>query len=160
VTPTSQIVGAQAVNCVIDAANKKPNYTNVSNQFFNLVKGSYGRTPIEIDPDFREKICNVRESVPYDTSKYKKQENPMILEKFGGVLLAENEKEELLIELFPTVAQTYLKNKKEKEIMDIRKEIACKKAEEVEKQRAKYLNMTAEEKQQRLLKGLENYYLG
>jgi hypothetical protein len=44
--------------------------------------------------------------------------------------------------------------------MDIRKEIACKKAEEVEKQRAKYLNMTAEEKQQRLLKGLENYYLG
>jgi pyruvate/oxaloacetate carboxyltransferase len=157
VTPSSQIVGAQAVNCVIDAANGKPFYTNVSNQFFNLVKGSYGTTPIEINPDFREKICNVRESVPYDTSKYKKQENPMILEKFGGVLLAANEKEELLMELFPTVAQTYLKNKKEKELMEIRQEIADQKAAEAERQRAVYLNMTAEEKQERLLIGLENY---
>ena len=69
VTPSSQIVGAQAVNCVIDAQNDKPFYTNVSNQFFNLVKGSYGKTPIEIDPDFREKICGVRDSVPYDTTK-------------------------------------------------------------------------------------------
>jgi pyruvate/oxaloacetate carboxyltransferase len=160
VTPSSQIVGAQAVNCVIDAANNKPFYTNVSNQFFNLVKGSYGRTPIEINPDFREKICNIRESVPYDTSKYKKQENPMILEKFGGVKLASNEKEELLMELFPTVAQTYLKNKKEKELREIWQEIADKKAAEAEKQRAVYLNMSAEQKQQRLMKGLENYYLG
>jgi pyruvate/oxaloacetate carboxyltransferase len=160
VTPTSQIVGAQAVNCVIDAANDKPFYTNVSNQFFNLVKGSYGRTPIEIDPDFREKICAVRESVPYDTSKYKKQDNPIILEKFGGVKLAENEKEELLIELFPNVAQPYLKNKKEREIMEIKAEIKRQMALEAEERRAKYLNMSAEEKQERLLKGLENYNWG
>lgn len=159
VTPTSQIVGAQAVNCVIDAAKNKPFYTNVSTQFFNLVKGSYGRTPIEIDPDFREKICQVRNSTPYDTSNYKKQDNPMILEKFGGVQLAENEKEELLMELFPTVAQTYLKNKKEQELMEIRQEILNKKAAEAEKQRAIYLNMTADEKEQRLLSGLRNYYL-
>lgn len=160
VTPTSQIVGAQAVNCVIDAANDKPFYTNVSNQFFNLVKGSYGKTPIEIDPDFREKICGVRDSVPYDTSKYKKQDNPIILEKFGGVLLAENEKEELLIELFPNVAQPYLKNKKEREIMEIKAEIKHQMAIEAEEKRAKYLNMSAEEKKERLLKGLENYNWG
>ena len=160
VTPTSQIVGAQAVNCVIDAANDKPFYTNVSNQFFNLVKGSYGKTPIEIDPDFREKICSVREAVPYDTSKYKKQDNPIILEKFGGVLLAENEKEELLIELFPNVAQPYLKNKKEREIMEIKAEIKRQMALEAEEKRAKYLNMTPEEKKERLLRGLENYNWG
>lgn len=160
VTPTSQIVGAQAVNCVIDAASDKPFYTNVSNQFFNLVKGSYGKTPIEIDPDFREKICGVRDSVPYDTSKYKKQDNPIILEKFGGVLLAENEKEELLIELFPNVAQPYLKNKKEREITEIKAEIKRQMAIEAEEKRAKYLNMSAEEKKERLLKGLENYNWG
>ena len=160
VTPTSQIVGAQAVNCVIDAANDKPFYTNVSNQFFNLVKGSYGKTPIDIDPDFREKICGVKDSVPYDTSKYKKQDNPIILEKFGGVLLAENEKEELLIELFPNVAQPYLKNKKEREITEIKAEIKRQMALEAEEKRAKYLNMTAEEKKERLLKGLENYNWG
>jgi pyruvate/oxaloacetate carboxyltransferase len=160
VTPTSQIVGAQAVNCVIDANNDKPFYTNVSNQFFNLVKGSYGKTPIEIDPDFREKICGLREAVPYDTSKYKKQDNPIILEKFGGVLLAENEKEELLMELFPNVAQPYLKNKKEREIMEIKVEVKRQMALEAEEKRAKYLSMTPEEKQERLLKGLENYNWG
>jgi pyruvate/oxaloacetate carboxyltransferase len=160
VTPTSQIVGAQAVNCVIDANNDKPFYTNVSNQFFNLVKGSYGKTPIEIDPDFREKICGVREAVPYDTSNYKKQDNPIILEKFGGVLLAENEKEELLIELFPNVAQPYLKDKKEREIMEIRAEVKRQMAFEAEERRAKYLSMTPEEKKERLLKGLENYNWG
>jgi pyruvate/oxaloacetate carboxyltransferase len=160
VTPTSQIVGAQAVNCVIDANNDKPFYTNVSNQFFNLVKGSYGKTPIEIDPDFREKICGVRDPVPYDTSNYKKQDNPVILEKFGGVLLAENEKEELLIELFPNVAQPYLKDKKEREIMEIRAEVKRQIAFEAEERRAKYLSMTPEEKKERILKGLENYNWG
>ena len=160
VTPTSQIVGAQAVNCVIDKINDKPFYTNVSNQFFNLVKGSYGRTPTEIEPAFRLKITGESEAIPYDTSKYKKQENPMILEKFGGVRLAANEKEELLMELFPTVAQTFLKNKKEQEMMEIRAEIACHKAAEIEKQRAVYQNMSIEEKQKRLLKGLENYNWG
>ena len=84
----------------------------------------------------------------------------MILEKFGGVKLAENEKEELLMELFPTVAQTYLKNRKEHEMTEIRREIANQKAEEAEKQRAVYLNMSAEEKQARLLRGLENYNWG
>lgn len=160
VTPTSQIVGAQAVNCVIDANNDKPFYTNVSNQFFNLVKGSYGKTPIEIDPDFREKICGVREAIPYDTSNYKKQDNPVILEKFGGVLLAENEKEELLIELFPNVAQPYLKNRKEREIMEIKTEVKRQMALEAEDRRAKYLSLNPEEKQERLLKGLENYNWG
>ena len=64
------------------------------------------------------------------------------------------------MELFPTVAQTFLKNKKEQEMVEIRREIACQKAAEIEKQRAVYQNMSAEEKQKRLLKGLENYNWG
>ena len=43
VTPTSQIVGAQAVNCALDVKNGKPMYSNVSNQFVNLVKGRVRR---------------------------------------------------------------------------------------------------------------------
>ena len=53
VTPTSQIVGAQAVNCALDVKNGKPMYSNVSNQFVNLVKGEYGETPVPVDPEFR-----------------------------------------------------------------------------------------------------------
>jgi len=114
VTPTSQIVGVQAVNCVIDQAKGKPFYTSKSIQFVNLVKGTYGTTPVKIDPAFREKIAGTRQETPYDTGTYQKQDNP-ILPELGGVRLAANEKEELLLELFPTVAHTFLQNLRAKE---------------------------------------------
>ena len=107
VTPTSQIVGAQAVNCAMDIKAGKPMYSNVSNQFVNLVKGEYGKTPVPVDPEFRLKIAGTREEIPYDTSKYQMQPNPELAEA-GGVKLAENEKEVLLLELFPQVAKNFL----------------------------------------------------
>ncbi|MFR9574016.1 MAG: biotin/lipoyl-containing protein, partial [Rikenellaceae bacterium] len=107
VTPTSQIVGAQAVNCAIDEKAGRAMYTNKSSQFVSLVKGEYGETPAKIDPKFRLQIAGTRNAVAYDTSKYKMQPNPA-LEEAGGVQLAENEKEVLLLELFPIVAKTYL----------------------------------------------------
>ena len=114
VTPTSQIVGAQAVASALNHNNGREKYANPSNQFVALVKGEYGDTPVAIDPEFRLKITGSREEVPYDTSKYKRQDNP-ILEEFGGVRLAQNEKEELLLELFPTVGLTYLKGQRKME---------------------------------------------
>lgn len=113
VTPTSQIVGAQAVNCALDEKAGRPMYTNKSSQFVGLVKGEYGKTPVRIDPEFRFKICGVREETPYDTSKYRMQPNPELSEA-GGVKLAENEKEVLLLELFPLVAKNYLTGIKKK----------------------------------------------
>ena len=107
VTPTSQIVGAQAVNCAVALKNGKPMYANTSVQFVGLVKGEYGNTPVEVDPEFRLQIAGVREMTPYDTSKYQMQPNPT-LDECGGVKLAENEKEVLLLELFPLVAKDYL----------------------------------------------------
>ncbi len=112
VTPTSQIVGAQAVNCALDIKAGKPMYSNVSNQFVNLVKGEYGKTPVPVDPEFRLKIAGTREEIPYDTSKYQMQPNPELPEA-GGVKLAENEKEVLLLELFPQVAKNFLTKQKE-----------------------------------------------
>ena len=113
VTPTSQIVGAQAVNCALDEKAGRPVYTNKSSQFVGLVKGEYGKTPVKIDPEFRFKICGVREETPYDTSKYQMQPNPELPEA-GGVKLAANEKEVLLLELFPLVAKTFLTEQKKK----------------------------------------------
>ena len=113
VTPTSQIVGAQAVNCAMDEKAGREMYTNKSSQFVGLVKGEYGHTPVKIDPEFRFKICGIREETPYDTSKYKMQPNPELPEA-GGAKLAANEKEVLLLELFPLVAKTYLTNEKKK----------------------------------------------
>ena len=110
VTPTSQIVGAQAVNCALDIKAGKPMYSNVSNQFVNLVKGEYGKTPVPVDPEFRLKIAGTREEIPY-TSKYQMQPNPELPEA-GGVKLAANEKEVLLLELFPQVAKNFLTKQK------------------------------------------------
>lgn len=114
VTPTSQIVGAQAVNLAIDRKKGNADYTNTSNQFISLVKGEYGHTPAPIDPSFREKITGDATEHPYDVSKYKKPENPVLAE-FGGVKLATNTEEELLMELLPNVANKFLRNRREEE---------------------------------------------
>lgn len=107
VTPTSQIVGSQAVSCAIALSKGKPMYSTTSTQFVGLVKGEYGKTPVAIDPAFRKLITGSPDEIPYDTSKNVRQPNP-VLEECGGLLLAENEKEELLLELFPAVAKDYL----------------------------------------------------
>ena len=114
VTPTSQIVGAQAVNLAIDRKKGNPDYTNTSNQFISLVKGEYGHTPAAIDPAFREKITGDAVEHPYDVSKYRKPEIPVIAE-LGGVKLATNTEEELLMELLPNVANKFLRNRREEE---------------------------------------------
>ncbi len=111
VTPTSQIVGVQAVNYVVSRTKHEDGYANVSKNFAELVKGSYGKTPWPVDPDFRLKICGSREEIPYDTSNYKKQPNPELSEA-GGSLLALDEKEALLLELFPSVAEKFLKGRR------------------------------------------------
>ena len=114
VTPTSQIVGVQAVCSALNLKNGRDKYANPSNQFVAMVKGEYGKTPVPIDPEFRFKITGVREETPYDVGKYKRQENPLLPE-FENTKLAVNEKEELLLELFPTVATNFLKKKREVE---------------------------------------------
>lgn len=114
VTPTSQIVGAQAVASALNLKNGREKYANPSNQFVALVKGEYGKTPVAVDPEFRLKIAGTREETPCDTSTYRHQENPRLPE-FGGVNLAKDEKEELLLELFPTVATNFLKGLRQKE---------------------------------------------
>lgn len=155
VTPSSQIIGVQAVNCVLDKNSGKEPYTNVSTQFHNLVKGEYGRTPIEIDPDFREKITGQRKSTDYDVNQYKAPENETISEA-GGVKLAENDKEMLLLELFPTVAKTYLKNKKVNAYNEKIWEAEEKERQAYESKKAAYRELTEGEKHDMLIKGLYN----
>lgn len=53
VTPTSQIVGTQAVFNVIMGER----YKMVTKEFKDMVAGKYGKTPCEIDPEFQKKIC-------------------------------------------------------------------------------------------------------
>lgn len=156
VTPTSQIIGSQAVNCVIDENNGKPFYTTNSVQFVNLVKGLYGKTPVAIDPEFRKKICGTEEETSYNVGEYKKPENPVLAE-FGHEPLARNEKEELLLELFPNVAHTFLFKKAEKNYMETIRAMQEEKRMQYESERAEYEKLTPEEREKRLQEGLYGY---
>jgi pyruvate/oxaloacetate carboxyltransferase len=158
VTPTSQIVGVQAVHCVVSENKAEDFYGNKSTQFVNLVKGVYGNTPYPIDPDFRELICGTKEETRYDVSKYKKQDNP-VLHEYEDVRLAKDEKEELLLELFPAVAAGFLKNKREIEYKKFIAELKAVEEIEVRKiheEAEKYNQLSTDEKKAILLEGLYN----
>ncbi|MGB4654922.1 MAG: carboxylase [Bacteroidales bacterium] len=156
VTPTSQIVGVQAVNCAIDETKKNPEYTTKSVQFINLVKGGYGATPVPINEQFRYKIAGVYKEEGYDPSTYTKQPNPTFPE-FNNAVLAADLKEELLLELFPQVAYNFLYSGiKKKHEEKIENELRAKQEKFLEEKR-KYEELSAEEKQERLLQGLYNY---
>ncbi len=157
VTPTSQIVGAQAVNCVVDENNGNPFYTNNSSQFVNLVKGQYGKTPIPVDPEFRLKIAGTREEIPFNTEGYQRQPNPEFPEMGENYRLANNEKEELLLELFPNVATKFLNDRIQRILMEKKLAEAREKQRIHEEAQAQYLAMSAEEKYNRLLKGIALY---
>ena len=59
VTPSSQIVGTQAVFNVIGGER----YKMVTKEFKGLVRGEYGSTPVPIDPEFVKKIIGDEEQI-------------------------------------------------------------------------------------------------
>ncbi len=63
VTPTSQIVGTQAVNNVLFANEGR--YARVTKEFKGLVRGEYGRCPAPVSEDFRKKIIGDEEIIDY-----------------------------------------------------------------------------------------------
>ncbi|MBQ7356259.1 MAG: oxaloacetate decarboxylase subunit alpha [Clostridia bacterium] len=63
VTPTSQIVGTQAVNNVIFAADGR--YSRVTKEFKALVRGEYGKCPAPVSDEFRRQIIGDDEVIDY-----------------------------------------------------------------------------------------------
>ena len=63
VTPTSQIVGTQAVNNVLFAEEGR--YSRVTKEFKGLVRGEYGKCPASVTDEFRKKIIGDEEVIDY-----------------------------------------------------------------------------------------------
>ncbi len=59
VTPTSQIVGTQAVFNIIAGER----YKMVTKEFKGIIEGRYGTTPMPIDPEFAKKIIGDEEQI-------------------------------------------------------------------------------------------------
>jgi oxaloacetate decarboxylase alpha subunit len=63
VTPTSQIVGTQAVNNVIFANEGR--YSRVTKEFKGLIRGEYGKCPAQISEDFKRRIIGDDDIIDY-----------------------------------------------------------------------------------------------
>jgi len=153
VTPTSQIVGVQAVMCVMDENKGLPWYTNVNAQYRDLVQGKYGKTPWPVDPAFREKICGTREEIPYNVDDYEEQPNP-VLPEYGNVKLIQNERERLLMELLPQVAEKFLRSRREKEYDEYLNQQYEERLRKLQEEKERYKQLSKEEKEKILQQGL------
>ena len=109
VTPTSQIVGTQAVLNVIAGER----YKLVSKEFKGMIRGDYGKTPAPIDPAFVKKIIGNDKQItcrPADNLKPELEELRKKVKPYE-----EQEEDVLSYALFEQVARNiceYRKNKK------------------------------------------------
>jgi len=108
VTPTSQIVGTQAVLNVIMGER----YKMVTGEFKGLIRGEYGRTPMEIDEDFRRRIIGDSPCITCRPADLLSPELAVLREKVAPYL--EQEEDILSYALFEQVAVKFFEKRKAK----------------------------------------------
>ncbi|MCR5352803.1 MAG: oxaloacetate decarboxylase subunit alpha [Clostridiales bacterium] len=106
VTPSSQIVGTQAVMNVISGER----YKTVTKEFKGLVKGEYGKTPVPISDEIRKKIIGDEKPITCRPADNIKPE----LEKLKGEIAQYIEQDEdvLSYALFGQVAVNFFEKRK------------------------------------------------
>ena len=106
VTPSSQIVGTQAVFNVIMGER----YKLVTKEFKGIVKGEYGKTPVAIDPAFAKKIIGDEQPITGRPADALAPE----LEQLRGEIAQYLEQDEdvLSYALFPEVSKKFFEYRK------------------------------------------------
>lgn len=106
VTPTSQIVGTQAVFNVITGKR----YQMVTKEFRGIIEGKYGTTPMPIDPEFRKSIIGDEEPITCRPADLIEPE----LEKLRAEIpqYIEQEEDVLSYAQFPEVATKFFEKRR------------------------------------------------
>ena len=114
VTPTSQIVGTQAVLNVL----MKQRYKIISKEAAALLRGEYGATPAPVNTDLQKKVLNGKAAItcrPADLLEpeiQRLQEKLQVLAREKNFNLAENLIEDVLTyALFPDAGLKFLENR-------------------------------------------------
>ncbi len=110
VTPTSQIVGTQAVFNVITGER----YKMVTKEFKDIVKGNYGRTPVPIDPEFRKKILG--DEQPIDCRPADLIEPELEKLKAEAAKWTQQEEDVLSYAMFGQVAEKFFEKRRFKQL--------------------------------------------
>ncbi|MBE6539069.1 MAG: oxaloacetate decarboxylase subunit alpha [Ruminococcaceae bacterium] len=106
VTPSSQIVGTQAVFNVLFGER----YKNVTKEFRALIKGEYGKTPVDLDPEFVKKIIGDEERITARPADALAPELDTLREKCAQYL--EQDEDVLSYALFEQVAEKFFEYRK------------------------------------------------
>ncbi len=109
VTPTSQMVGVQAVRNVLDGER----YKTVSKEIKAYCRGEYGTTPAPINPEIQKKILGDEKPI---TGRYADTLEPVV-EKTRKQLegVARSDEDVLSYIAFPNLAEKFFQERKEKE---------------------------------------------
>ena len=114
VTPTSQIVGTQAVLNVLTGER----YKSVSKETAGVLKGEYGKAPSEFNKELQQKILDGQEAISCRPADLLEPEIEKLsaellgLSKEEGFTLAEDSIDDVLTyALFPQVGLKFLKNR-------------------------------------------------
>ena len=109
VTPTSQIIGVQAVQNVLAGAR----YKNVGSEIKAYCRGEYGRTPAPIDPEIQKEILG---DTPLVEGRFADSLEPAF-EKTKATLgdLARSDEDVLSYIAFPKVAEKFFQERKTRE---------------------------------------------
>lgn len=105
VTPTSQIVGTQAVLNVLTGER----YKVVPKEVRDYVKGLYGRPPGDIDPKIRMKILEDEEPITMRPADLLTPEYEAAVREVDALSLAKKEEDYLTYALYPQIAIKFLK---------------------------------------------------
>ena len=108
VTPSSQIVGTQAVFNVIGGER----YKMVTKEFKGLVQGQYGKTPVAIDDEFAKKIIGDTERITYRPADALSPELDTLRAKIPQYI--EQDEDVLSYALFEQVALKFFESRKAK----------------------------------------------
>lgn len=108
VTPTSQIVGTQAVYNVITGER----YKMCTNEFKGLVSGKYGTTPMPIDPEFRKRIIGDEPAINCRPADLLEPELDKLRSEVAEWI--EQDEDVLSYAQFPKVALDFFKKRRDK----------------------------------------------
>ena len=107
VTPTSQIVGTQAVMNILTGER----YKVVTNEVKLYLKGLYGRAPGPIDSDLRQQAIGNEPLVEGRPADLLDDEMDRLREEIGD--LAKSEEDVLTYAMFPDVGRSYLQQRED-----------------------------------------------
>ena len=121
VTPTSQIVGTQAVINVLN--NER--YKVITKETQAILKGEYGKTPADVDQKLQDKVlgdedpitCRPADLIDENEYKLTKEKYLKSLEE-NNINVDDTEENILIYTLFPEIGLKFLENKENKDYFE------------------------------------------